>query len=89
MKQGMKGEKFILRHWCVYLCHLKISELEPQYQKFKGRVVLRGDIVSIYRTRIINITNDGSKDHAHYIKTTPGCAGQATDAVSAYTQVKK
>ena len=23
------------------LCHLKNSELEPQYQKYKGRVVLR------------------------------------------------
>ena len=27
------------------LCHLKISELEPQFQKYKGRVVFRGDIV--------------------------------------------
>ena len=27
------------------LCHLKNSELEPQYQKYNGRVVLRGDIV--------------------------------------------
>ena len=27
------------------LCHLKNSELEPQYQKCKGRFVLRGDIV--------------------------------------------
>ena len=27
------------------LCRLKNSELEPQYQKYKGRVVLRGDIV--------------------------------------------
>ena len=26
-------------------CHLKNSELEPQYQKYKGRVVLRGDIM--------------------------------------------
>ena len=24
------------------LCHLKNSELEPQFQKYKGRVVLRG-----------------------------------------------
>ena len=29
----------------VDLCHLKNSELETQYQKYKGRVVLRGDIV--------------------------------------------
>ena len=27
------------------LCHLKYSELEPQFQKYKGRVVLRRDIV--------------------------------------------
>ena len=27
------------------LCHLVNSELEPPYQKYKGRVVLRGDIV--------------------------------------------
>ena len=26
------------------LCHLEDSELEPQFQKYKGRVVLRGDI---------------------------------------------
>ena len=26
-------------------CHLKNVELESQYQKYKGRVVLRGDIV--------------------------------------------
>ena len=26
-------------------CHLKNSELEPQFQKYKGRVVLRGDFV--------------------------------------------
>ena len=25
------------------LCHLKNSELEPQYRKYKGRVVLRAD----------------------------------------------
>ena len=29
----------------VDLCHLKNSELEPQYQKYKGRVVFRCDIV--------------------------------------------
>ena len=27
------------------LCHLKNSELEQQFEKYKGRVVLRGDIV--------------------------------------------
>ena len=27
------------------LCHLKHSELAPEFQKYKGRVVFRGDIV--------------------------------------------
>ena len=27
------------------ICHLKNSEMEHQYQKYKGTVVLRGDIV--------------------------------------------
>ena len=27
------------------LCHLKNLELEPNFQKYKGRVVLRGDFV--------------------------------------------
>ena len=27
------------------ICHLKNSELEPKHQKYKGRVVHRGDIV--------------------------------------------
>ena len=27
------------------LCHFKDSELETQFQKYKGRVVLRDDIV--------------------------------------------
>ena len=27
------------------LCHLKNAELETKHQKYKGRVVLRGDIV--------------------------------------------
>ena len=29
------------------LCHLKNPELEPQYQKYKGRVALRGDIAKM------------------------------------------
>ena len=27
------------------LCHLKNSELEPQFQKYKGRILLQGHIV--------------------------------------------
>ena len=57
------------------ICHLKSAELETKHQKYKGRVVLRGDckrrfwiLCSIYRTRIISITNDGSKGHVDHIQ---------------------
>ena len=51
------------------ICHLKNAELETKHQKYKGRIVLRGDIVK---------DDPGS----------PGCAGQAADVVSAFSQGK-
>ena len=59
------------------ICHLKNAELEAKHPKYKGRVVLRGDIVkddsgflcSIYITRIISITDDSSKSHGYHIQT--------------------
>ena len=71
------------------ICHLKNAELETRHQKYKGRVVLRGDIVKddceeqgssasqVTAAKVMDI-----------ISRFPGCAGQAADAVSAYTQVK-
>ena len=58
------------------LCHLKNSELEPQHQKYKGRVVLRGDIVKNDSASYALCTEQGSsasqmtaaKSHGHYIK---------------------
>ena len=71
----MKGRKV---HFAslMDLCHLKKSELEPQYQKFKGSVVLRCDTVkrwfwfvcSVHWTRIISISHDSRKGHGHCIK---------------------
>ena len=76
-------------------CHLKNDELEPKQQKYKGRVVLRGDIVKDDSGSCAVFTEQGSS--ASQMMATkvmditsrlPGCAGQAADAVSAYTQVK-
>ena len=77
-------------------CHLKNPELEPQYQKYKGRVVLRGDIVTDDSGSYVVFTEQGSSasqmtaaNVMDIISRLPGCAGQAADAVSAYyTQVK-
>ena len=77
------------------LCHLKNAELETKHQKYKGRVVLRGDIVKDDSGSYAVFTEQGSSASQmtaakimDIISRLPSCAGQATDAVSAYTQVK-
>ena len=77
------------------LCHLKNSELEPQFQKHEGRVVLRGDIVKGDSGSYAVFTEQGSSASQmtaakvmDMLSRLPGCAGQAADAVSGYTQVK-
>ena len=42
MKQGWRAQEFIS---LMDICPLKNAELEAKHQKYKGRVVLRGDIV--------------------------------------------
>ena len=77
------------------ICHLKNAELETKHQKYKGRVVLRGDIVKDDSGSNAVFTEQGSSASPmtaaqvmDIISRLPGCAGQAADAVSAYTQVK-
>ena len=77
------------------LCHLTNSEMEPQYQKYEGRVVLRGDIVKDDSGSYAVFTEQGSSASQmtaakvmDIISRLPGCAGQAADAVSAKTHVK-
>ena len=77
------------------LCHLKNSELEPQFQKYKGRILLRGDIVKDDSGSYAVFTEQGSpatqKTAARIMEIMsrlPRRAGQAADAVPAYTQVK-
>ena len=75
--------------------HLKNAELEPKYQKYKGRVVLRGDIVQDDTGSYAVSTEQGSSASQmtaatvmDVIARVPDCDGQAGDAVSAHTQVK-
>ena len=77
------------------ICHLKNAELETKHQKCKGRVVLRGDIIKDDSGSYAVFTKQGSSasqltaaNVMDIISKLPGCAGQAADAVSAYTQVK-
>ena len=77
------------------LCHLKKLELEPQYPKYKDRVVLRGDIVKDDSgSHAVSIEQGSSASQMTAAKVMDiiarllGCAGQAADAVSAYTLIK-
>ena len=77
------------------ICHLKNAELEAKHQKYKGRVVLGGDIVKDNSGSYAVFTEQGSPASqmtaakiTDIISRLPGCDGQAADAVSAYTQVK-
>ena len=76
------------------LCHLKHAELDPSLQKYKGRVVFRGDRVrdeTGYFAVFIEQGAPASQMSAAKILDTiarmPRMSGQAADAVKAYTQV--
>ena len=77
------------------ICQLKNAELETKHQKYKGRIVLRGDIVKDDSGSYAVFTEQGSTASQmtaakvmDIISRLPGCAGQAADAESACTQVK-
>ena len=72
--------------------HLKNAELDAKHQKYKGRVVLRGDIVKDNSGSYAVFNEQGSSASQmtaakimDIISRLPGCDGQAADAVSAYT----
>ena len=74
------------------ICHLKNAEWEAKHQKYKGRVVLRGDIVkddsgsyAVFTEQVSSSSQMTATTVMDIISRLPGCAGQA---VSAYTQVK-
>ena len=70
------------------LCHLKDSE----FQKYKGRVVLRGDTVTddsgsyaVFTEQESSASQMTAAKVMDIISRHPGCSGQAADAVSAET----
>ena len=79
------------------ISHLKNAELEGKtHQKYKGRVVLRGDIVKDNSVSNAVFTEQGSSASQmtaakimDIISRVPGCDGQAADAVSALYTKKK
>ena len=77
------------------LCHLKNSELESRYQQHKGRAVLREDIVkddsgsyAVFIEQRSSASQMLVAKVMDVISRLPRFSGQASDAVSAHTQVK-
>ena len=73
---------------------MKTAALEAKHQTYKGRVVLRGDIVKDDSGSYAVFTEQGSSASQmtaakimDIISRLSGCDGQAADAVSANTQV--
>ena len=73
------------------ICHFKNAELETKDQKYKGRVVIRGDIVKDDSGSYVVFAEQGSSaSHLtaakvmDIISRLPGCAGQAANAVSVF-----
>ena len=69
--------------------------LEAKHQKYRGRVALRGDIVKDDSGSYAVFTEQGSSASQmtaakvkDIISRLPGCAGQAADAVSVFSQSK-
>ena len=94
MKRGRRALQFIFASF-MDKCHLKNVELEAKHQKYKGRVVFRGDIVKDDSGSYAVFIEQGSSASQmtaakimDIISRLPGCDGQAADAVSAKTQVK-
>ena len=93
--EGRKEGKTVHFASIMDICHLKNSELEPQFQNYNGRVVIRGDMVIDDSDFYAVFTEQGSSASQitaakvlDVISRLPGCAGQAADAISDYTQVK-
>ena len=87
MKQGRREK----RSFCVIDGSLSSREFgAPKFQKYKGRVVLRGDIVKDVSGSYAVFVEQGSSASQmtaakimDIISRLPGCDGQAADAVSA------
>ena len=94
-RQANKGGKTVHFANLMDLCHLKNAELAKHHQKYKGRVVLREDNVkdeegywAVFTEQGAPASQMAATKFLDTISKLPVMAGAASDAVSAYTQVK-
>ena len=94
LKQGLRAEKFTLRHSWTFAIS-RIRSWNHNFKKYKGRLVLRGDIVEDDSGSYAVFTEQGSSASqmtaAKVMDIIPRLlvrSGQAADAISACTPVK-
>jgi len=75
------------------LCHLKHAELEAIHQRYKGRVVFRGDQVkdetgsfAVFTEQGASASNIAASKFLDALSRMPGMSGEEADGVKAYTQ---
>ena len=95
MKQGIKVEKFIFRHRWIFVISRILSQSFKKSKVQRQSRTPRWDIVKDGSGSYAVFSEQGSSTSqmtaakvTEIISRLPGCAGQAADAVSAYTQVK-
>ena len=94
-RQAKKDGKTVHFAIMMDLCHLKNAELAKHLRKYKGRVVLQEDTVKDEEGHRAVFTEQGASasqlaaaKFLDPISQRPGMVGEASDAVSAHTQVK-
>ena len=77
------------------ICHLKNAELEAKHAKYKSQIVLQGDIVkddsgsyAVFTEQRSSTSKMTAAKIMDIISRLFGCAKQAADAISTYTQLK-
>ena len=99
-----EGEKITV-HFAklMNICHHNNTELESKCQKYKGQVVLRGDIVkddsgsravfteqgSSASQMTICISNDGRKSNGNHCKTTKLCRTSSRRRISLHSSTNE
>ena len=93
-RQRKREGRFILLLWWTYMPPQKLG-VGQKYQKYKGLVVLRGDVVEDDAGSDAVFTKQGSSashmtvaEVLDVIARLPGCAGQASDTVSSDIKMK-
>ena len=77
------------------LCHIKNSQMGKEFWSYKGRIVFRGDIVkdedgmfAVFTEQGASASNMAAAKFMDAIARMPGCDGEDSDAIGAYTQVR-